>query len=154
MTLKKFEENNYEKVPPVTNSEMRKAINELASGKSPGADEIPIEILKDVGDEMITTITAATITAVCNAIWDKGVWPNRWKQSIYVLLPKKGDPRICSNNQTIALISHASKILLKIIQWRLESYKEKGKVYRRSRLHERAGYQRSNRKPKVDNGTI
>ncbi|GFS08901.1 RNA-directed DNA polymerase (Reverse transcriptase) domain containing protein [Elysia marginata] len=82
-------------------------------------DEIPLELLKDVGDEM------TTMTAVCNAIWDRGVWPNRWKQSIYVLLPKKGDPRICSNNGTIALISHASKILLKIIQWKLEPYMEK-----------------------------
>ncbi|GFR87614.1 endonuclease domain of the non-LTR retrotransposon LINE-1 [Elysia marginata] len=61
--IKEFEENNYEKVPLVTNSEARKAINELASGKSPGADEIPIELLKDVGDEIITTMAA-----VCNAI--------------------------------------------------------------------------------------
>ncbi|GFR98055.1 endonuclease-reverse transcriptase [Elysia marginata] len=105
MTSNKLEENNYEKVPPLTNSEVRKAINEIASGKSPGADEIPIVLLKDVDDEMITTMTA-----VSDAIWDKGTWPKGWKQSIYVLLPKKGDPRICSNNPTIALISHASKI--------------------------------------------
>ncbi|GFR92159.1 endonuclease-reverse transcriptase [Elysia marginata] len=79
--IKKFEENNYEKGPPVTNSEVRKAINELASGKSPGADEIPIKLLKDADNEI------TTMTAVCNTIWDKGISPNRWKQSIHVLLP-------------------------------------------------------------------
>ena len=52
------------------------------------------------------------------------VWPKRWKKSVYVPIPKKGYSRICSNNRTIALISHASKVMLKVIQHRLDIYIE------------------------------
>ena len=62
------------------------------------------------------------MTILCNKIWDTGQWPNEWKKSVFVPLNKKGVARECSNNRTIALISHASKIMLKVIQARLESY--------------------------------
>ena len=62
------------------------------------------------------------LTAICQQIWIKRIWPKQWKESIYVPIPKKGDPRICSNNRTIAQISHASKVMLKVIQHRLDMY--------------------------------
>ena len=73
--------------------------------------------LKEVDEEAIKVLTA-----ICQQIWMKRVWPKRWKESVYVPIPKKGDSRICSNNRTIALISHASKVMLKVIQHRLDIY--------------------------------
>ena len=55
---------------------------------------------------------------------DKKIWPKQWKESVYVPIPKHGDARICSNNRTIAPISHASKVMLKVIQHRLAMYME------------------------------
>ena len=58
---------------------------------------------------------------LCIKIWHTGKWPLEWKRAVFIPLPKKGDLKECSNHCTISLISHASKILLKIIQKRLES---------------------------------
>ena len=55
---------------------------------------------------------------------DKRIWPKQWKESVYVPIPKKGDARICSNNRTIGLISHASKVMLKVVQHSLDMYME------------------------------
>ena len=101
----------------ILEEEVRKALKALSNGKSPGSDGIPIELLKEVDEEAIKVLTA-----ICQQIWIKRIWPKQWKESIYVPIPKKGDPRICSNNRTIALISHASKVMLKVIQPRLDIY--------------------------------
>ena len=101
----------------ILEEEVRKALKALSNGKSPGSDGIPIELLKEVDEEAIKVLTA-----ICQQIWMKRVWPKRWKESVYVPIPKKGDSRICSNNLTIALISHASKVMLKVIQHRLDIY--------------------------------
>ena len=114
-----FEEKDFECEPTVTESEVRWAISELSNQKSPGVDGIPIELFKVVEEE-----TVRALTTLLRQIWDKISWPKEWKQSIYVPIPKKGDPRICSNNRTIALIPHASKILLKILQRRIEPFVE------------------------------
>ena len=73
--------------------------------------------MKATGEEGIRILTD-----LCNRIWNTGQWPRDWKKSIYVPIPKKGDARECSNNRTKALISHGSKIMLKILQARLESH--------------------------------
>lgn len=109
--------NDYDLEPDILQDEVRKAMSSLANGKAAGVDGIPIELLKAAGDEGVRVMTI-----LCNKIWDTGQWPNEWKKSVFVPLPKKGDARECSNNRTIALISHASKIMLKVIQARLESY--------------------------------
>ena len=62
------------------------------------------------------------LTAVCNSVWKNKRWPNEWKKSVYVPIHKKGDKKECGNYRTIALIPHASKILLRILQKRLEYY--------------------------------
>ena len=64
------------------------------------------------------------LTATCQQIWIKRIWPKQWKESILCTNTKKEDARICLNNRTIALISHASKVMLKVIQHRLDMYME------------------------------
>jgi len=65
------------------------------------------------------------LTALCQQIWESTLWPQEWRRSIFLPLPEKGDMRLCSNYTTIALIPHASKIPLRIIQARLATYIER-----------------------------
>src|SRR6218665_265380 len=81
-----------------------------SSLKAPGQDGIPIELIK-AGEDA----TIKIITKICNSIWKTGKWPEDWKGSTFIPIFKKGDARSCDNYRTIALISHTSKILLKII---------------------------------------
>src|SRR5207244_1991724 len=71
------------------------------------------ELLKTTGEESVTVLTD-----LCNKIWVSGKWPNDWIKSTYIPIPKKGDSRDCNNYRTISLISHASKILLKVKLYR------------------------------------
>lgn len=99
--------------------EVKWAINSLKDGKSPGCDNIQAEMIKAAEEEGIDIYHA-----LCKKIWKSGKWPDDWKKSIYIPLPKKGDLQLCSNYRTISLISHASKILLKIIMKRMQDKME------------------------------
>ena len=105
--------------PDILKSEVEWALQVIAKGKTPGFDEVPIELIQECGDEGVNIMLD-----LCNKVWKTGVWPTDWKRSVFVPIPKKGDARECGNNRTIALISHASKVLLKIIQKRMEPYME------------------------------
>ena len=107
----------YEKEPHIMESEIQTALKDISNSKSPGDDGIQIELLKASGQEGIKILLK-----LCNKIWDQLAWPQDWKQSVYIPLPKKGDLKECANWRTIALISHASKVLLKVIQRRLEKF--------------------------------
>ena len=61
--------------------------------------------------------------SICQQIWNTQHWPQDWKRSVFISVPKKGNAKECSNYCTIALISHASKVMLKILQARLQQYK-------------------------------
>jgi exonuclease III len=115
-----FSEMEFDREPMVLESEVRKALNEIKNNKAAGSDGMPIELLKAAGDEGIKTLTA-----LCQHIWRTGRWPSDWKKSVYIPIPKKGDARVCANNRTIALISHASKVMLKIIHGRMEQHMER-----------------------------
>ena len=60
--------------------------------------------------------------SICQLIWKTQQWPQDWKRSVFIPIPKKGNPKECSNYRTVALISHASKVMLKILQARLQQY--------------------------------
>ena len=79
-----YETNECEEEATILEEEDRKALKALSNGKSPGSDGIPIEILKEVDEEAINVLTA-----VCQQIWIKRIWPKRWKESVYVPIPKK-----------------------------------------------------------------
>ena len=85
--------------------------------KTSGGDGIPtvlFQILKDDG--------VKELHAICQKIWKTQQWPQDWKISVFIPIPKKGKPKECSNYHKIALISHASKLMLKILQARLQQY--------------------------------
>jgi len=126
-----FQEKAYTQEPLVMKSEVRKALQEITGNTANGVDELPIELIKAAGEAAITALTT-----LCQQIWISNLWPQEWRRSIYLPLPKKGDLRLCTNYRTIALIPHASKILLKIIQSRLATY------FEREMSEEQAGFRK------------
>ena len=84
-------------------------------GKSAGVDNILAESVQAGGEAMIDILTT-----ICNKIWKTGEWQTTWTQSLVITLPKKGNLQLCQNHRTISLISHPSKVMLKIILNRLQ----------------------------------
>ena len=101
--------------PPLLLEEVRKAIKELKNDKSPGIDEVTAELIKNGGENV-----EYFFYKLCTKIWSERRWPEDWVKSVFTPIPKKGDTLQCNNNRTIALISHSSKILLKIIAERMK----------------------------------
>ena len=85
--------------------------------KSSGSDRIPVEPFKILKDDMVEVLHS-----VCQQIWKTQQWPQDWERSVFIPVPKKGNAKECSNYSTIALISHASKVMLKILQARFQQY--------------------------------
>ena len=71
---------------------------------------------------MLKDDAVKVLHSICQQIWKTQQWPQEWKRSIFIPIPKKGNPKECSNYRTIALISHGSKVMLKILQARLQQY--------------------------------
>ena len=80
-------------------------------------DGIPVELFQILKDDAVKVLHS-----VCQQIWKTQQWPQDWKRSVFILIPKKGNAKECSNYHTIALISHASKVMLKILQARFQQY--------------------------------
>ena len=83
--------------------------------KARGGDGIPIVLFQIIKDDAMKVLHL-----ICQQIWKTQQWPQDWKRSVFIPIPKKGSPKECSNYHTIALISHASKVMLKILQARLQ----------------------------------
>ena len=98
---------------------MEAAVKALKMGKSAGVDNISAELVQAGGEAMIDILTA-----ICNKIWKTGKWPTTWTHSLVIRLPKKGNLQLCQNYRTISLISHPSKVMLKIILNRLQPQAE------------------------------
>ena len=92
---------------------------DMTKGKSAGVDNIPAELVQAGGESMIDVLTE-----ICNRIWRTGEWPTPWTQSLIITLPKKGNLQLCQNYRTISLISHSSKVMLKVILNRLKPQAE------------------------------
>ena len=105
---------------PILREEVEAAVKSLKKGKSAGVDNIPAELLQAGGDPTIDMLLT-----ICNKIWQTGEWPTPWTQSLVITLPKKGNLRQCQNYRTISLISHPSKVMLKILLNRLKPQAEK-----------------------------
>ena len=85
--------------------------------KASGGDGIPIELFQILKDEAVKVLHS-----MCQQIWKAQQWPQDWKRSVFIPIPKKGHAKECSNYRTIVLISHANKVMLKILQARLQQY--------------------------------
>ena len=83
--------------------------------KANGGDGIPVELFQILKDDAVKVLHS-----ICHQIWKTHQWPQDWKRSVFIPIPKKGNAKECSNYCTNALISHASKIMLKILQARLQ----------------------------------
>ena len=85
--------------------------------KASGGDTIPVELFQILKNDAVKVLQS-----ICQQIWKTQQWPRNWKRSVFITIPKKGNSKECSNYRTIALISHASKVMLKILQARLQQY--------------------------------
>ena len=85
--------------------------------QSSGGDGTPVELFQILKDNAVKVLHSA-----CQQIWKTQQWPQHWKRSVFILIPKKGNAKECSNYHTIALITHANKVMLKILQARLQQY--------------------------------
>ena len=85
--------------------------------KARGGEGIPAELFKILKDDAVKVLHCT-----CQQIWKTQQWPQDWKRSVFIPIPKKGNAKQCSNYCTIAFISHASKVMLKILQARLQQY--------------------------------
>ena len=81
--------------------------------KASGSDGIPFELFQILKDD-------AVLHSICQQIWKTQQWPQDWKRSVFIPIPNKGNAKECSNYHTIAFISHTSKVMLKILQARLQ----------------------------------
>ena len=89
----------------------------MANNKASGGDGIAGELFKIIKDD-----TVKVLHSICQQVWKTQQWPEDEKRSVYISIPKKGSAKECSSYNTIALISHASKVMLKILQGRLQQY--------------------------------
>ena len=93
------------------------ALGSITTNKASRGDGIPVELFQNLKDDAVKVLHT-----ICQQIWKMQQWPQVWKRSVFIPIPKKGNDKECSNYCTIALISHASKVMLKILQVRLQQY--------------------------------
>ena len=97
--------------------EVKWALGSITTNKAGGADGIPVGLFQILKDDAVKVLHS-----ICQQNWKTQQWPQDWQRSVFIPNPKKGNAKECSNYCTIALISHASKVMLKILQARLQQY--------------------------------
>ena len=103
--------------PDILESEVKWLLGSMTMNKASGGDGIPFELFQILKDDSVKVLHS-----VCQQVWKAQQWPQDWKRSVFIPIPKKGNAKECSNYHTIALISYASKVILKILQMRLQQY--------------------------------
>ena len=101
--------------PDMVECEVKCALGSITMNKASGGDGIPVELFQILKDDDVNVLHS-----ICTQIWKTQQWPQDWKRSVFIPIPKKGNAKECSNYHTAALISHASKVMLKILQARLQ----------------------------------
>ena len=103
--------------PDILECEVKWALESITTNKAGGGDGVPAELFQILKDDAVKVLHS-----ICQQIWKTQQWPQDWKRSVFIPIPKKGKVKECSNYCTIALISHASKVMLKILQARVQQY--------------------------------
>ena len=93
------------------------ALVSITTNKANGSDGIPVELFQILKDDAVKVLHS-----ICQQIWKTQQWPQDWKSSVFIPIPKTGNAKECSNYRTIALVSHTSKVMLKILKARLQQY--------------------------------
>ena len=101
--------------PDILECEVKWASGSSTTNKASGGDGIPVELFQILKDDALKVLHS-----ICQQIWKTQQWPQDWKMSVFIPVPKKGNAKECSNYHTIALMSHASKVMLKILQASLQ----------------------------------
>ena len=101
--------------PDIPECELKRALGSITTNKASGGDGIPTELLQNLKDDAVKVLNS-----ICQHIWKAQQWPQDWKRSVFLSIPKKGNAKECSNYHIIAHISHISKTMLKILQARLQ----------------------------------
>ena len=103
--------------PDILEREVKWALESITMNKASGGHGIPVELFQILKDDAVKVLHS-----ICQQIWKTQQWPQDWTRSVFISIPKKGNAKECSNYCTFALISHASKVMLKILQARLQKY--------------------------------
>jgi len=103
--------------PDILECEVKWALESITMNKASGGDGIPIELF-----QILKYGAVKMLHSICQKIWETQQWPQDWERSVFIPIPKKNNSKECSNYYTIALISHASRVVLKILQTRLQQY--------------------------------
>ena len=103
--------------PDILECEVKWALESITMNKASGGDGIPVELFQILKDDAVKELHS-----ICQQIWKTQQWPQHWKRSVFIPIPKKGNAKECANYHTIALVSHVSKVMFKILQARLQQY--------------------------------
>ena len=103
--------------PDILECKLKWALGSITTNKTSGGDGIPAELFQILKDDAVKVLHS-----ICLQIWKTQQWPQDWKKSVFISIPKKGYAKECSNYRTIALTSYTSKIMLKILHARLQQY--------------------------------
>ena len=103
--------------PDILECKVKWALGSIPTNKASGGDGIPVELFQILEDDAVKVLHS-----ICQQIWKTQQWPQDWKRSVFIPIPKEGNAKECSNSHTIALISHTSKATLKILQARIQQY--------------------------------
>ena len=103
--------------PDILECDVKWDLGSITMTKASGGDGIPVELFQILKDDAVKMLHS-----ICQQIWRTQQWPQDWKMSVFIPIPKKGNAKECSNYHTIALISHASKVMLKILEALLQQY--------------------------------
>ena len=103
--------------PDILECEVKWTLESITTNNASKGDGIPVELFQVLKDHAVKVLHS-----ICQQIWKTQQWPQDWKRSVFTPVPKKGNAKECSNYRTVALISHASKVMLKILQARLQQY--------------------------------
>ena len=103
--------------PDILECEVKWALGSITTNKASGRDEIPAELFHILKDDAVKVLHS-----ICQQIWKTQQWPQDWKRSVFIPIPKEGYAKECSNYRTIAFTSHARKVMFKFLQARLQLY--------------------------------
>ena len=103
--------------PDILDGKLKWVLGSITMNKASGGDEIPVELFQNIKDGAVKVLHS-----ICQQIWKTQQWPQLWKRSVFIPVPKKRNDKECSNYCTVAFISHASKVIVKILLARLQQY--------------------------------